>query len=35
MNLLRHLRIGPRLGLGSFIPVLCLVLSGWAGVQAL
>jgi len=35
MNLLRHLRIGPRLGLGFFIPVLCLVLSGWAGVQAL
>jgi methyl-accepting chemotaxis protein len=35
MNLLRQLRIGSRLGLGFLIPVLCLILSGWAGVQAL
>ncbi|MGA1316706.1 MAG: methyl-accepting chemotaxis protein [Rubrivivax sp.] len=35
MNLFRSLRIGSRLGLGFFVPVLCLILSGWAGMQAL
>jgi methyl-accepting chemotaxis protein len=33
--MLRELRIGARLGLGFLIPVLCLLLSGWASVQAM